>query len=760
MLTRTETVRALRVLVVTGMVWAVYTQIVGVSSPIFAGYALSSGVSRADIGTLTSLVFLLCLFQPVGLILAGFFTNKKLFIIGIGIVEVIIVPASIFIPALFSREQAFLGFALVYFLGIACANVTVAHLSAWWADVTPADIRGRYTANRMILMSLTGMACLQLAGSFLDHFPNRAFAFRALLVLAWVTGIGGYIFLAAMPYPHTEKRDRRSVLLKLRMAARNRRLRRSVLCLAVLEGAYYVALPFFNVFMIERLELPYGTIAIVTNLALAATVVSFLVWGPIVDRFGPALVIQVLIGPLIVSTLLWTVVTKARIVLGALAMVLGSFAFSGIVVASMALFYGIVPADERRPVFMAVWMVVVNIAVAVGAFTGGRLLGLFPGTIDLGLVRLDSFQALFALSAALMPAALLLARRLPAREGVSPGTFYAYIRRGNIFSFAYYYLWYSMAREDSARARYLLRMAKSKSPAAVQPLLSAIEAGSPELRSSAALGLGEVRDERALELLIEKAKDSESDIREEAIFSLGKADHPDALATLLEALSDKDRRLRAGAMVALSGIGGPEARRALLAELHKPLDRRTFPALVEGLSRLGELSVARSALASLDAFNSPAVRLQILYAVANLLGVRNLLAQLLMTNPLNKTELEMRILDRLARRLRVARPAEGALAGVLDDALVALRDTVEHQDVAALDRGVRALAHAILSEKESLAPDAPRAVRRTAAVAQAALAYLSTRMRASFPAEEMALLETLLIAEIEHVLRRGRPGRL
>ena len=124
MLSRSRTVRALKDLILVGVLWSVYNQIMMVSSPILTGYALEIGVSRDQVGTLVSIAFLMCLFQPVGLVVAQWFANKKTFIIAAGVGETAIMPMCALVPFLFTRAHAFAG--LLIFATVALCTAVAA----------------------------------------------------------------------------------------------------------------------------------------------------------------------------------------------------------------------------------------------------------------------------------------------------------------------------------------------------------------------------------------------------------------------------------------------------------------------------------------------------------------------------------------------------------------------------------------------------------------------------------------------------------
>ena len=448
---------------------------------------------------------------------------------------------------------------------------------------------------------------------------------------------------------------------------------------------------------------------------------------------------------------LWTLVRGDNAWLAGTAMVLGTFSFSGIFIAAMTLFYGIAPRGERQPVFMSVWLIGINTITALGAFLGGRLLAVLPETIHLGSVHFDAYQGVFAASGALLLVGFPLSRRLPACGDVAL-SLWTLLRRGNVLSYAYHYLWFSIARDERSRAQRLRKMARSGSPAAVGPLLCAMEAASPDMRSEAALGLGEVKDDRAVDRLIETASDSGSDVREAALAGLGKSGHPAALDILTASLDDPETSVRNSAIHALAQIGGAGALCALRRKLAGPFDPKSFPTLVDGLAALGDLDIVETAITALDRFENAAIRLRILQAAARAVGAERTLARLLAADPLRRTEIEMRILERLQGQLKRAKRLAPDIREVSVEALAWLGRFFESEDVTLLESGALAQSARVLSMEKALAKRFGYPARVLVVSAHAVRAYMQLDSRHAHPVEQTAVLETLSIRQVRYLL--------
>lgn len=107
-------------------------------------------------------------------------------------------------------------------------------------------------------------------------------------------------------------------------------------------------------------------------------------------------------------------------------------------------------------------------------------------------------------------------------------------------------------------ARALARMGRP----ALEPLLEALAARSPQARAHAALGVGEMEPrngrKEALARLMIALKDDDAQVREECARALGKIEDPEAVPALLAALRDQAAAVRTATAWALGEMKAEE----------------------------------------------------------------------------------------------------------------------------------------------------------------------------------------------------------
>ncbi len=120
-------------------------------------------------------------------------------------------------------------------------------------------------------------------------------------------------------------------------------------------------------------------------------------------------------------------------------------------------------------------------------------------------------------------------------------------------------LWwtYQQLRSSNLNTRLaaVAKLAESRSADSVPPLIFALQDKKPELRSSAALALGQFKDPRVMEPLIKLLRDPVPLVRATAVQTLGQLNDQRVVTELAGMLGDKDATVRLRAVRALDQIG-------------------------------------------------------------------------------------------------------------------------------------------------------------------------------------------------------------
>jgi len=625
--------RSLKTLLINGTLWGFYNQIIPITGPVFAGYALWLGLQASDIAVAASVVSFAGLIQPFSFLISRSIKNQKAYILACGTAEVSLVVSILLVPFLLPYQGGRLILVSILALtGTLMGNLGSPLFNSWFSACMPEDSRARFLSRRMVLANLAAMVAGYLTGQFIDLMGGSYVAFLVPYLLAWLAGAGGYWMLLTMPYPSSTKAEGEVNFRGTLLAPfKHKQFRRLMLFYLSWAAAVMISDPFMNVYMIKDLTVSYSAIGLYNVITLLVGILGYWLWGSIIERYGAKPVLQMLMVPRFILPLVWIFLNPGNASgILPLIMVANGLVFSGLTVAINTMLFGIVPSGSDRPLYFAVWAFsnsLLNSAASAVAAVGA---GVLAGTdLFLGPVHVTNLRIMFFISSMFLILPLFLLRRVSDITAKPVTYMMGQMLRGNTLAFVYNSFLFSRVKETGRRARAARSMGRSRSPMAVEHLVQALGDIDPVVREQAVKGLGETQAVEAVEPLIRELTDKESDIRVHAAASLGALRNPTAVGALLRVLEEPGVSLQAAAIRALGRIGGEEVRESLYQRLRTDTRTALIPTYVESLSRMGDLRAVRPAIEGVKHFANPVLRLQLLNAVCRSLGAQNLFADLL-----------------------------------------------------------------------------------------------------------------------------------
>lgn len=652
-LSNRQTARALRAFIISSTFWGAWGRIVGLGTAVFTGYALWLGATEAHIAYFVSIASFTSLAQVISSAVGTRFRSKKRFLFAAGMLEMLARFGVVLIPYTETEHPAVWMGALLG-IGLLFGHLVSPTYNGWLASVIPEDMRGRFTARKTNAHTIAGILSGYGAGLLLDHFEATGDphgGFLILFGLATVLGVAGYIRLMTVPYVESEPADEGSRNILAPFA--NRDFTRLAIFFLTWNFALGIGGPFYSVYMLKSLKLSYSAVAILNNLFLASLVVGYKTLGGLVDRFGGRAILQILIAPTALTTIMWAISGPDFYALVAVALVLNGLLHAGINTAVNALLYGVIPDGEDKATYFAAWSCAINLAYAMSPILGSFLVTAFePYAFTLFGLPIGNIQLVFIFSGVCVIVPTILLFTTVRAQGKSTREFLAQLGRGNIFSFIYGSIAFDRTEDEGVRARAARRMGRSRNPMALGRLVEALDDASPEVRRQAARGLGEAGAQEAVHHLVEELKDEESDIRTEAAEALGKIGDRAVIDPLIEALDDHDSRIRISAIRALSDIGGDDVQELLFWKFADRFDRSTFPSLAEALAAAHDLRMVKPCLQRVNRYRSPAIRLQLFNSVTRTLGSGRRFYRMISMEPLERSERISTLLGRARRTIR------------------------------------------------------------------------------------------------------------
>ncbi|MEJ6482247.1 MFS transporter [Nostoc punctiforme UO1] len=402
--------QSLRALTYESVFAAVLYSIIG--GALLSNFLLELGAGPVEIGLLAAIPQMVNLLQPLGAYLVNRSTSFRWYFM------CIFVPSRllwlILLPAIWLVTSSRITGYQVVQLTLAIllvANIIEAFGRApwlgWSAVLVPQRLRGRYFGFRNSILGLTNLVGVPLLGLAVSAWPGGTLqGYGTVLVLGiilglisvgcqfWMTDINPQLLKVGdsdTSHPQTKGIDfsflKDASFLKF------------VLYLSIWCFAVNISAPFFNLYMLDNLDIDISVVTIYHGLGTGANMLMLLLWGKLADRIGnrPLLL---LVGVLVaVTPLLWLLVGNNQIsfwILLPLLHILAGGTWAAIDLCTNNLMMGISPLRYQSSYF-AIAGAIAGITGAMGITIGGFLATL-PGAAGLlGLFVISGLLRMVAL---------------------------------------------------------------------------------------------------------------------------------------------------------------------------------------------------------------------------------------------------------------------------------------------------------------------------------------------------------------------------
>ena len=278
------------------------------------------------------------------------------------------------------RNAMFVGMLV---LGTLASSVSSVAWSSAISEVVPERISGRYFARRNLIFGGWTLIAVMTAGQIVEWQGDSLVAFASVFCAAGISRMLGLFFLTRMKFPAAvkERRSRGIAPTDLMSVLQNR----NYLWLCAFVGLWGLmlnaAMPFYTVFLVEKLNLGIGTVVKLTTVASLGGLVTLKSWGRLADRFGNRPVLQVLAFIWAVTAMaMWGLTRPGWIWHLYLGYFIVGAMTAGFQLTQFNLMLRLAPA-ALRPAYVAVFLAATSLLTAFGPVLGGRLLNMMPEQI-------------------------------------------------------------------------------------------------------------------------------------------------------------------------------------------------------------------------------------------------------------------------------------------------------------------------------------------------------------------------------------------
>ncbi|HEY9674328.1 MAG TPA: MFS transporter [Waterburya sp.] len=402
---------SLRALTTEGGFATVFYSIIG--GALLSNFLLDLGASTVEIGMLASIPQLTNLLQPLGAYIGDRIKSRhwySLLIFGSSRLPWLLIVPGIWLVSS-SRIQPHQLVLLTLFI-ICLSNVMEAlgraSFLSWLAVLVPERLRGRFFGFRNSVVTLTNFLAVPLLGLAVSKWPGGSLqGFGVVLVLGVVFAILSLVFQFFMTdvNPHvvhaaSSDTEHESHWGRVFSFLKDANFLRFLLYSGLWSFAVNVSAPFFNLYLLDDLNIDVSVVTIYNSLGAVANLLMLLLWGKLADRIGnrPLMItVGILVG---LTPLLWLEAGTTPLFLWAwfpFLHLLAGATWAAIDLCSGNLMMAVTPLRNQSIYFA--------IAAAVPGITGA--IGITTGSFVATLTGLGGLPTVFALSAVLRLFALL-----------------------------------------------------------------------------------------------------------------------------------------------------------------------------------------------------------------------------------------------------------------------------------------------------------------------------------------------------------------
>ncbi|MDE2824150.1 MAG: MFS transporter, partial [Chloroflexota bacterium] len=281
---------------------------------------------------------------------------------------------------------------LLFFIavrGAATAFVTTSW-NGWLKDIVPLNIMGDFFAKRLRVATIAAAVTAMLAALYIDWWKGFAgesdeiFGYSyAILFGCIILGFGAVQFMARMPEPQMPRPSGppRSTLHTIGAPFRDKEFRGLINYMFMWNFVAYLAVPFFAVYMLVRLEMPLSLVVALGVMSQVANVLFLRVWGAFVDQYGSKVVLSLSSSLYLLVILGWTFTTlpdKYTLTIPLLVVlhILIGIASAGINIASTTIRMKMAPPSQATAYLTAVSLAA-NLGAGISPLLGGAFVDYF-----------------------------------------------------------------------------------------------------------------------------------------------------------------------------------------------------------------------------------------------------------------------------------------------------------------------------------------------------------------------------------------------
>ncbi|MBM3935202.1 MAG: MFS transporter [SAR202 cluster bacterium] len=268
-----------------------------ISGGFVTAFALLLGANNFQIGAMTAIPFVAQMAQILVVILVEKTRMRKaICTVAYFLAYLIWIPTALIPFMIDVPSPGAVAILLVFVSARGIVNAFVnSTWNSWQRDLLRPSTMGRFLSERMKLATIAAVVAGIAAAIYIDYWKEARPPSEELLgySLAIIVGIVLFaipcgIFVSLMPEPRMAMPEgkRPPIAKTLSAPLRDANYRRLVSFLFLWNSAAYLAIPFFAVYMLVRLEMPVSFVVSMGVFSQVTNILFLKVWGRFVDKYG------------------------------------------------------------------------------------------------------------------------------------------------------------------------------------------------------------------------------------------------------------------------------------------------------------------------------------------------------------------------------------------------------------------------------------------------------------------------------------------
>src|SRR5262245_13969867 len=283
------------------------------AGPFLAAFALALGASHWEIGLISAIAFLSMPMQLAGLYAVDRWKRRRTLVASCALTARLLWIVIVCLPFFPERYSVRLLLAV-----LVCSGFVVAIPGPAWHSLVrsllPVDSLGRVFSKRLAWGTVISLTLTLGGGVFVDAWPDFTGrppleAYSVLFFIGMLFGLIGVRTIIHLPEPPMESERSESLRTLMWLPRRDAGFRSLLGFIAWWNFSINLAMPFFVVYMLERLLLPMRAVTAFIVLQQLVYVLSVRIWGILGDRFSNKAVLVTTVPLAIAAVAAWSFTT-------------------------------------------------------------------------------------------------------------------------------------------------------------------------------------------------------------------------------------------------------------------------------------------------------------------------------------------------------------------------------------------------------------------------------------------------------------------